>query len=69
MDVTVTDPDGLAAISNLSITNGVGSITPSTPFAPGAKSAVVTAIKTTQGAPTRWSFDAIDVVGHVKHCE
>lgn len=69
MDVRVTDTQsGLLNITNISITNGVISITPSVPFAPGVTQATVTAIKTVQGQPTKFSFDATDRALNVLHC-
>ena len=69
MDVRVTDTQsGLLNITNISVTNGVISITPSVPFAPGVTQATVTAVKTIQGQPTKFSFDATDRALNVLHC-
>lgn len=67
MDVQVQDAgSGLKAITNVSVTNGVLSYPV---FTPGTRSPIiVTAIKTTQGQPTSFSFDAVDMAGNIKHC-
>jgi hypothetical protein len=68
MDVRVRDSGGLQAITNIAISNGMVSVTPSTPFPPSTTQAIVTAVKTTQGVPTSWSFDVVDRVGKTRHC-
>lgn len=68
MDVRVRDSGGLQAVTNFAITNGVISVTPHTPFPAGTTQAVVTAIKTTQGVPTSWSFDVVDWIGKTRRC-
>lgn len=67
MDVTVQDiGSGLQAIRDVQVTNGTVSVAP---FTPGTTApVVVTATKTTQGYPTRWSFYADDVAGNAKLC-
>ncbi|MEA2198123.1 MAG: hypothetical protein QOJ25_2174 [Solirubrobacteraceae bacterium] len=37
-------------------------------FAGDPTSAVLTAVKTTAGIPTVWSFDATDPLGNTTHC-
>jgi hypothetical protein len=69
MDVTVQDTgSGLAAITNVKITNGTVATKPSPIPAGTTAPVVVTATKAVQGQPTSWSFDAVDVAGNVKHC-
>jgi hypothetical protein len=69
MDVTVQDTgSGLAAITNVQITNGSVSTNPSPVPAGTTAPVVVTATKSVQGQPTSWSFDAVDVAGNLKHC-
>lgn len=65
-DVTITDSgSGIASVTNFVVTNGTASIPPITP---GASSVTVTAIKTTQGVPTRFEFDVTDRAGNTVHC-
>ncbi len=78
-DVTVTDAAGLTSIEGVQITNGrvftAGSSgtriddQASTPLAGEPTSLVLTAVKTTAGVATKWSFDATDTAGNRKHCE
>lgn len=69
MEIRVTDTQsGLLTITNIVVQNGVVSITPSIPFPNGTTQATVTAIKTIQGQPTKFSFDATDRAGNVLHC-
>jgi hypothetical protein len=66
-EVTAQDTgSGLAAIRNIQVVNGTVSVQP---FAPGTTAAVkVTATKVNPSQLTRWSFDAVDVAGNVRHC-
>ncbi len=78
-DVTVTDAAGLVSIEAVQITNGrvfTGGSSgtriddqASTPLAGEPTSLVLTAVKTTAGIATRWSFDAVDTAGNRKRCE
>jgi len=66
-DVRVVDRgSGLLRIENVVISNGTAA--PSA-FAAGQRvPTLVTAVKTTQGQPTTWSFDVLDEVGNFRHC-
>jgi hypothetical protein len=67
MDVRVQDGgSGTLKLENIVITNGTA-LTPS--FTPGQHAPfLVTAVKTTAGLPTKWSFDVLDEVGNFRHC-
>ena len=77
-DVTITDPAGLSNVSNVQIANGqvfTGGPSgtridnqPSTAFPDHPTSIVLIAVKTTEGASTRWSFDATNAGGATMHC-
>jgi hypothetical protein len=65
-EVGVQAPGGLESISNVEISDGVV-YWPD--FTPGTTSTViVTAIKTTSGVATSWSFDAVDEWGQTTYC-
>lgn len=66
-DVTVKDGgSGLKTITNIVVSNGTVFVSPFTIGTTGP--VILTATKTTQGVSTKWSFDATDVAGNVKHC-
>jgi hypothetical protein len=77
-DVTVTDPAGIASVSAVQITNGdvfTGGSTSGTRIDPDGAvfstdptSVVLTAVKTTPGVVTRWSFTATNGTGSTTHC-
>ena len=68
MDVTVTDPDGLGAIFNVSVTNGTTALV-SPGLTPGVStSVVVRTTKTTQGQSTPWAFSVADWNENFKRC-
>jgi hypothetical protein len=76
-DVTVSDPYGLASVSAVEITNGkvyVGGsagtrIDPTgTTLTGDPRSVVLTAVKTTAGTKTVWSFDATSATGVTTRC-
>jgi hypothetical protein len=65
-DVTVSAANGLETIHNVQVANGAVSVPT---FAEGTTAPViVTTTKSTQGLITRFSFDATDALGRVKHC-
>jgi hypothetical protein len=65
-DVTVRDPDGIAAIFNVHVLNGTVAVPPFTSGSPGP--VVLTATKTIQSQRTFWEFDVTDSKGRTKHC-
>ena len=65
-DVRIQDRGtGVLHIENLVITNG----TATTTLNPGQRTPLLfTAVKTTPGVATKWSFDVLDEVGTFRHC-
>jgi len=69
MEVTIRDPQsGLLAVTNTKVDNGTLVVAPSNPFPPGTAEGTVTAIKSTAGVPTRFSFDVSDRLNNIVHC-
>ncbi len=66
-DVRVQDGgSGTLKVENIVITNGTFLVAQ---FTAGQRAPfLLTAVKTTQGMPTRWSFDVFDEVGNFRHC-
>jgi len=64
--VTVQSSDGLAAINDISVVNGIVTVAP---FTSGTTVPVtVTAIKKNQSKPTSWSFEVTDVDNNTQLC-